>query len=521
MRKVVARGVLILSAMLILVSSCSKKEESDSSQVEKKENLNVILNEEIRYLTPQFGFSTMSECIIDTCIYDTLVGWDSDELTYVPAVAESWEWVDDRNIKMNLRDDVIAADGSNITSEDVLFTFETGMSGRDFAAYQRVFNVKNFKIIDDYTIILSVNEPYPSLLEILPNQIYGIISKSSVEALGGIDNAKLNPLIGSGKYKFMEMVEGQYVKLERNEQHWDKANMPAYKTVTFSFVSDAATRSMAVESGDADVAIRLSGAQVEGLKNSKNAVPLIKDDNSSVTLFMNCSRAPYDDVRVRKAIFNLIDAEAIIKLMNSGFGKTSETNISPSSIYYKAPPAGFERKVDVEKARSLLAEAGYENGLEVHLNNVLAGDVTLAEMIQADLAKGGITADITVVESGTGITNMMDGNYDMYKGSIGNWDIERSLNGVDGRLPPMMALGGAQYKDEKLFSLIDAAKTEMDDAKRLDAYGEVQDYVRENAIVLGLCSGVSINAVSSDIAKIKYDCMGYVDIRSVVPAVSK
>lgn len=482
------------------------------------EDITIALNSEPSGLYAQYSYNAATG-VICNFLYDTLVKWDSEQGCAVPNLATSWEWIDDTHLRMTLRDDVTFADGSPLTAEDVIFTFEVG-GEYQASSYSRIFDAANFVAEDEHTVVLALNAPYPIIIDILAADVYGIISKSAVEAAGGVDAAARTPLIGSGKYTFVEWADGQYIKLTRNNNYWNKDDTSYYKDVTFTFISDNSSRAMAVQSGDADVAMGLGTTQVEGLQADFNLTVTVENISTNRTMYMNCSDEALAKEEVRAAIWNLLDASAIRAIANSGFGELSETSFSQFCAVYSAPDAGFTRTVDVEAAKALLAEAGYgeDNPLVLELMMPSEGDnQTMAQLVQAQLAAGGIEVELDLLEIGAFLQKLWSGNYQLTITSGDQYDYEKLLYMVDGRIDPATASGGAQYNDAELQALLDECYTETDDAARNALYAEIQAYLLEKHIVIGICNQVNVLATSASITGATLNISGNVNLTTCRP----
>lgn len=484
------------------------------------ETLAVALNSEPSGLFPQYAYDN-SVGAISVLLYDTLVSWDEENNCAVPNLATSWEWVDDTHLRLTLRDDVTFSDGTPLTAEDVVYSFQiSDYAGTASSSYSRIFDLENCAAEDDTTVVLALNSPYPIVVDILAADVYSIISKDAVEAVGGPDEAARKPLIGTGKYVFSEWVDGQYIKLTRNDNYWNQDDLPYYKEIVFSFISDNTSRAMAVQSGDVDVAVGLGTSQVEGLESDSNVSVAVVNTSTNRTLYMNCSDDALADENVRAAIWNLLDASAVRDIANSGFGELSETSFSQFCAVYSAPGADFTREVDVDAAISLLAEAGYDesNPLTLSLMMPSEGDnETMAQLVQAQLSKGGITVEIEMLEIMAYLTKLWSGDYQLTITSGDQYDYEKLLYMVDGRIDPATASGGAQYDDAELQAMLDECYSETDDDVRNALYADIQSYLLEKHIVIGICNQVNVMAYSSGIEGISQNVSATVDVSGMHP----
>lgn len=495
----------------------SEATQSEGVQGVSDETLRVVLSAEPDALMPQYTESKASAAV-NMCMYETLVKWNVDANTYEPWLATDWEWIDETHLRFTLRDDVKFANGETLTAEDVAYTFQVGSQYNNQSAYTRIFDAANFEIEDDTHFVMALNIPYPTVLDILGNDMYCILSKSGIEANGGDEAAARNPAgIGTGKYNFSAWEGGRTITLTRNDSYWQQDALPYYKEIVFTFVSDAASRAMNVESGDVDIASEIMATQVEGLEGNPDLNVTVFNTSTCRTFWMNTSSGPLSDERVREAIFLLLDPNAVRTVANGGYGELAETNFSKYSSVYAAPGDDYVREVNVERAKELLADAGYADGFTLKFMTVPTSAL-VAEIVQGCLEQAGITLKIDLLEIGTYIGKLLQGDYESYIGSADNWDVARMLAQVDGRVPPAACLGGAQYQDEELQALIDAAAYEQDEAARKEAYATCQAYMRDHFINVGLCNETRIECSRAGLTGLKIDMRGYAQYADVRPA---
>lgn len=183
---------------------------------------------------------------VNSSMFNYLVEWDDEAKEAKPSVATEWEWIDDTHIRFTLRDDVKFTNGELLTAEDVAESL--AYSCQYHATYTQMFDPDNFAVEDDTHVVLALSRPYGNLLDILGCDYYTIFDWSAwqadVDSMGADDAlAKwIRDPVGSGPYKLVEWVDGDHLTLERNEDYWDKDNMPYYKQIVYSFIADMPAR---------------------------------------------------------------------------------------------------------------------------------------------------------------------------------------------------------------------------------------------------------------------------------------
>lgn len=490
-------------------------DNSGSDNVQSSEDtLTIALALEPASLMPASSVSKEELMVID-CMAETLFQWDPATGEINPRLA-SYEWIDDTHFRVTLKEGIYFQNGEELTTDDVLYTFQikSAYSGGNYKAY----NLEATKIEDKYHMVFETNDVLVQAPERFVQDEFAILSKKTLEAMGGAENTDLKPTegYGTGKYMFKEWVSGQYILLERNDNYWNTEDMPYYKNLKFVFVNDAAARAMAVESGDADVGSDLPTSQGKIYEGNDKVALHYLDTMMTGTLFMNCSRGPLQDARVREAIWNLVDVNALNQLVGSGLGKTCETTISPYSIVYDPVPEGTIRQVNVERAKELLAEAGYPDGFTLEMTN-MATQQAQGEIIQENLRQGGINVNITINETPTHFSWLREGNYDLTISNLSPMYYTENLRLVDGRNSTADVYGGANYKDESFYPLLDKAYGAFDMDERIAAYKDCQDYMKENFIVVGTHTTVKLELARAGLSSPGLTAMGYADYTTVRP----
>lgn len=362
---------------------------------------------------PAGGKTENEEQIINAAFLDSLVRYNYSTNEIEPSLATEWEWVDDTHLKFTLRDDVTMSDGTPLTADDVVY------SCNEIWVKQNTTNDTGKYLVgatkdDDHTVTIEFNTVAPDFLTMLSWANFGIVSEDEINAAGGLEAVQKNPVIGSGRYRFKEWKSGQYVKLERNDDYWDKDYAGYYKTITFTFTSDAAAREMAVESGDADVAydMPVSQAATYAANDSVNTTIYSFGQTTHLWYNMGDNAGVTKDEKVREAIDKALDFDAIAQVGTAGFGDAALSYWDTSCDFYQANYTTDERAVDVEGAKELLADAGYSDGLEITALGLQ--DITpVLTVMQANLAEAGITLKIDTPDTAQFVEGAFGGDYDL------------------------------------------------------------------------------------------------------------
>jgi len=448
-------------------------------------------------------------------IYNTLFGIDLETNEILPELALDYEWVDDTHLKLTLREGVKFHDGSDFTAADVLYTFKTGTENSIRAQYA-FYDAENSYAENDYTVVLALNYAKPNLPSILSAGQYFIISESYTEAAGGVENTIRKPN-GTGPYKFVEWVDGDHITFERFEDYWDQDNLPYYQYQYHQFVTDSASRALALESGDVDVAVQPPSTSIDELNSYDNITAYAYVQPTVRTIWLNYDSEPLQDQRVREAIRCCIDPQAYIEICQNGYGEPVLTCFSPANDGYLDLSGEYPFEVDYEKGKQLLADAGYDGGLTLV---AVASSMTqsIHEVLQAQLENVGITLKIDVLEMAVYNERLAAGDYDINIGTVDAWDTSAyALTKLDGRSDPAVAQGSSRYQDEALYELLDTAKLGATEEERRQAVEEIQRFILDHCVCIGICQEVRFEAIRSDLTGIQYDCRGWPEWFAVRP----
>jgi peptide/nickel transport system substrate-binding protein len=342
--------------------------------------------------------------------FSTLVAQDEKQ-RLIPGLAVSWKPVDDTTWEFKLRKGVKFHDGSDFTADDVLFTMKRAPnvpnSPSSFALYLKG---KEFVKVDDYTIHVKTEAPYPLMAADLSN-IY-IISSGVGENVTTADFNSGKAAIGTGPFRFVEWVPGDRLVIERNESYWGQK--PEWKKVVFKPITSAPARVAALLAGDVDFIDDVPPVDIPQLKKNDKVTLSQGVSNRVIYLHMDQFREdspfvkangggaiknPLLDVRVRKAISKAINRPAIVERVMEGVAIPAG-QLLPEGFFGVSPKLKPE-PYDPEGAKKLLAAAGYPDGFELTLhgpNDRYINDAKIAEAVAQMLSRVGIK---TAVETMT------------------------------------------------------------------------------------------------------------------------
>ncbi len=436
-------------------------------------------------------------------LYDTLLFRDKD-LKIIPWLAESWRVVNPTTWEFKIRRNVKFHNGEEVDAEAVKFSLE-----RIINPELKMRQAPNFTLIDKieavdkHTVWILTKKPFPTL----ENQLVlrgAIVPPKYFREKDGPTLAK-NP-VGSGPYKFVKWAKDEAITLEANEQWWGGA--PKVKTLVFRPIPEHTTRVAALQAGEADIVTNVPPHLVKQVED--NAKLYTSKAPSVRTLFVwiythkydkeHQLVGPYDgptkDKRVRQALNYAVNVDEVIKNVLEGNGIRTATVLT--SKHFGFDPKLQPVKQDVTKAKQLLAEAGFPNGLDLVLNSPdgrYLKDKEVSEAIAGQLTKAGIRTTVRTHEWGTYLNQMtyVHGAGPLALIGWGNttWD-------ADGTLPPLFRTGKilSNYHHEQFDSLLDEAATTVDPKGRLALYSKALQIFMDDVPAIPLYQQVDIYGVS-------------------------
>lgn len=441
-------------------------------------------------------------------IMETMVQLNAETSEVEPLLAESWE-VEDDNLTwtFHLRDGVTFHDGSPLTAADVVASISRIIdpdSGMGRANDLR--DIQTIEALDDSTVRIVTAAPSGTLLRALALDSASVLTAASIEEFGA--DIGWHP-VGTGPFKYESHVAEQSIALVRNDNYWGE--IVAAEGVNFVTVPEAATRLTMLETGEADIIIDVPGFEVERLR-SMDGIALIERSNTRLGhLGINMSKPPFDDVRVRHALNLAVDREAIVAGVLRGIGVPADSIIASTVAGY-VPQNQYS--YDPEKAKALLAEAGYPDGFSTTLwtpQGRYYMDRETVVAIQAQLKAIGIDAQVEVIDWSTYLTLVRE-PVDVNKSQLywlgwetGTADIQIILDTVfDSTRQPPHGWNTMFYANEKVDELRLAIAQEVDNGKRMEMAAEVQSLIMSDAPWVPLYSYVQATAYSTQLSGIEY-----------------
>jgi len=456
---------------------------------------------------------TNEEQIINAALLDRLVEYDEVTNTVVPSLAESWEQ-NGAEFTFKLRSGVKMTDGSELCADDVVYTaglWVTNCASNDTGKY-----IVEVKKVDDMTVTITFNSEAPDIIKMLTWANFGIVSEDEVNAVGGPAEAAKNPVMGSGRYRFVECKQGEYVILERNEEYWDSNYFGYFKTIKLTFVNDPNAKVSAVMSGDAHVAYDLPVAQANSFVENNTIRTYIYPNGEVEHLFFNHGEGhPTSDIRVRQAIAKLLNYPAIASIATAGYGQAVKSYVATGASYYTEGWTDEEiTTIDVEGAKALLKEAGYDESNPLKLTTVTLPDLMdIYVVIQANLREAGVELEIAQVDMGGFVPAMLfEKSYDII--AVGDNALFRTPQ-LPQFVSPGVVFGGPNAVFEDHIAILTKLMNAKDDTEAKAALDEYQTQLKNDLMCVNMYEILKSSIVGADIKGFAIRERAYVDLTTM------
>lgn len=406
-----------------------------------------------------------------------------------PALATKWTYINPTQVRFELRKGVKFHDGSPFTADDVVFSF--GRIKQPQGTMQiYVTGIKEVKKIDSHTIDLILEAPNPILLRNIID--FRIMSKAWAEKNNSVntqdykakeDNFASRNVMGTGAYRITGWQPDQKVSMVQNPEWWDKARASNISEVSYLPIKSDPTRVAALLSGDVDLLTDLPTQDVARLKADPKLKIVEGPEVRTIFFAMDLGsdelkgsslkgKNPFKDKRVREAMNVAIDREAIKRTIMRGLSIPAAIMVAPG-VNGNTPDIDQPIKADVEKAKKLMADAGYPDGFDVQLNcpnNRYVNDEEVCQAAVSMWAKIGIKARLVATPMAQHSLTFQKFETSLYMlgWGVATYDAQYALQSLV-RTKTTGADGNFNYSkvsDAKIDQLVDAMKTETDVPKR-------------------------------------------------------
>lgn len=445
-----------------------------------EDTLTVAMVSEAAMLDPQGNAVTQPDAIINIQVYEGLVRMNNETGEIEPWLAESYEYVEDNVLRVHLRQDVLWQDGSKFTADDVLFAIGRGVKSVGKEYCWGAIDFENCKVVDEHTIDIATYNPYPALLAMMCDNGWLMTSKAYFESVDY--DTYIRNAMGTGPWVMTDWVAGDSISFVRNENYWGEK--PYFGNLVIRTIADDTTRALALETGEVDYIIGVLNSQIEYL--DANEICNVYNFTGMTLEYMilnevseNCPALA--DVRVRQAMRYALDLESMVPIAYGVTATPADGIVTSANICYVEPAEDEVYSYDLEKAKALMAEAGYADGFDATIICKDASDrVAMCEMLKNAWSELGINLTVNVMDIGTYYDKVLAGDTDLALGGFvcltndGDMyhDMFYSTAGVGSNY--------MSYKNEEYDKIVDAARYELDPEVRQELYAQMQSILRRD-----------------------------------------
>lgn len=512
--------ILCLAMVLTVFAGCSSTPateegasasgdaaQGEAADSEYKDTLVFAMNTDVQSMDPQIQNDTTSEQVVKM-LYNTLLKFEDDG-TVVGDLAESWSVSEDKlTWTFNLKQGVKFHNGKELTSADVKATFDRALNA-EAGGLRTTEIIKMFTAVeapDPYTVTITTDGPYGPMESLMCNMSLGIMDADYIEKYGLDLGTSVEGENGTGPFKVVSWERDQEIVVERFDDYF---GTPAkLQTVVYTIIPEAASRVIALETGEVDVIDKPTDEDLPRLEADTENFTVLRKPTISQRLFrFGCNDPIISNTKVRQAIVYAIDRQAIIDALFTGSAYPSTAPLAPVTFGYS--DLG-EIEQDLELAKSLLAEAGYPDGFDTKIVTTerYQNGIELAEIISQQLAEIGINAEIEVWEwsalsaSWNGITA------DEFDQPIFIMGAGPSMRDADGGLRGLYTTSETGlndrnygfYSNAEVDALIEQGMQETDQQKRVEIYKEAMEILyREDPVAFWLFDMYGLAITSSKV----------------------
>lgn len=507
--------------------SVSKEAESSEvtteiepgKSVSQEKEIVAAVNVDFTTLDPLDTSDTLSGDL-QRMLMDGLFGFDKD-MKVIPMLATEYEANEDATeYTFKLREGVTFSDGTPWNAEAAKANFDRW--GDKELGLKRTTLLCNIldttEVVDEYTVKVKLTQPFGAFINTLAHP--ACVCVSPVQIAKGSEVCAAEPS-GTGQYEFVEWIAGDHLTVNLKKDWWGYdadicggealvESDAGFKSITFKPVTEAATKVAMLQSGDAQLIWPVPSENIEALKGDPNVFVGAETGDVVRYLMMNNQKEPFTDVRVRQAVNYAIDKNAYVAVVKNGMAAVAESVVGPSVQYFKG---NDPYEYNPEKAKELLAEAGYPDGFKTSIMySTTTANQKQCEFLKQQLEQVGIEVELNGYESAIVNQKTQDVDCSGAEAEVEMYVIgwSTSTGDADWGIRPLLAKESeppmsynlCYYENEEVDNLLYEALGTADDQKRADAYAKAQDIIWEESPMICLANDYNTWANSSKIINV-------------------
>lgn len=512
MRKLVA--LLLIACMLFMASACnSNPEQSDTIEpdttnsgtatepesqtgtVTTKSDINFAVSLEPPTLDP-IKIDNVTSYLVMTAAYEGLMKMD-ENMSLTLGLAESYEQVDELTYRFKLRQGVKFQNGEELKASDVVFSLQRLAAEPLKESVAAPLDAEGIVAEDDYTVIVKTKYPYSPILTALASTSFSIVSQKAVESMGEDEFAR-HP-VGTGPWKFSSWTTGSEIVFERFDDYWDGAAI--CEKLVFKIIPEASSRVIALEAGDVDIIADVPSLNIQSLESNPDTKVLSKPGMRIFACEFNQLITPFNDVRFRQALMYATDVQSICDVVWEGTEEAALVPLIPSAAGYTLDGVTIY-EYNPEKAKELLAECGYADGIDVSIaTNEDTTRNKICVMLQDQWKDVGVNLTIDVHEQADYTAYLRKMEYDMMLAGLNNVtnDTDASLYFSFNSQLWYGAGNFTAYANDKVDELLDLARQSGDISESTAYYEEVLRILTADAVWLPICVPSTVVGIRSNV----------------------
>ena len=437
--------------------------------------------------------SSIGSNITFTMIYDKLVEVQPDG-TLIPELAKSWDInADYSEFTFHLRDDVYFHNGEKFTADDVAFTIERSRTAPGTQAYDRFSLVESWDIVNDYEIVLKLEQSFVDFVWNITWPACGIHNRKALEA-----DPETGHYIGTGKYTVYDFVVDDYITFERFDNYWD--DMIRSKYVTFRYVAEETARFIMLENGDANVVMAMSPIYVPDADANPNLDYLAYTLGNITYIGFNMNLPVMADINFRKAVAHAVNREQMVLAAREGYGTIPNNPVHWGYMTEFRNEDVARYDYDLDKAKEYLAMSSY-NGETIEMIASNPSSQQVMQVAVSNLADIGINITARNTDNPGMNADTAWGNQDLrihaHAGEYQFWASSARVNYYPGILG-----NRSMYDNPEVTSLLDEAMGTFDDAAREAIYRKIQEIVAEDCPYVAIYHHLQIIGISDGLGGI-------------------
>lgn len=471
--------------------------------------LTIMQSESPRAMDPSNQSATYTGSVLSH-MYESLLQIDQHGKV-VPSLATEYSYsADGTEWIFQLRQGVKFHDGAPFNAESVKYSFERILNpDNGLTAYGR-FNpiIKSVEVVDTHTVKFNLHKPYPAFASLLT------INQASITTPSAADIVHRHP-VGTGPYKFVEYVSGDRVVMEKNPDYWGE--VPEVDRLIWRWSPEESVIVMALQAGEIDIAVPLPATHVDVLEMSPGVVVHEAPGSAVFWVALNTMKKPLDDVRVRQALNYATDRQGVVDSILWGHGTVAHSPLAPMYFGYDPTCPGYT--YDLDKARALLAEAGYKDGFTMSIT-VQESEAKYAEVLQGMWREIGVNVVVDQLENALWSAKVFSpAEENETYSSFASWS---SILDADLMLTPLFATKSFPpksanlgfFSNARLDELLEQAAFEVDPTVREKLYFEAQRIVNDEAAHVTLYYGNTIFGIREGIEGVWIQPGGAINVRN-------